>query len=151
MTVAVSRQALEFFASAALGVALGLVYDLGRALRRERHGLTIPVDVLFALIFFLSVWLLSVYVKGLRLFHCLGIFLGAGAYFLTISPLVVRLGRKGLRALGWLLAKALVPAKKTVEFLRKLVKKCFPSSGKWGTIKVIPFSLHKQKAPVRKR
>lgn len=151
MTVEVSRQALEFFGSAALGIALGLVYDLGRVLRREKHGLTIPVDLLFALVFFLSLWLLSVYVMGLRLFHCLGVFLGAGAYFLTLSPLVVRLGRKGLRALGRLLGKTLVPVKKTVDFLRKLVKKCFPYSGKWGTIKTIPFSLHTQKTPVRKR
>ena len=150
MTVAVSRQAWEFFGSAGLGILLGFLYDLGRALRREHRSLTIPVDTLFALVFFLSLWLLSVYVRGLRLFHCLGIFLGGAVYFLTLSPLVVRLVRKGLRAAGWLLGKVLAPAKKSVDFLRKLAKKLFPSPGKWGTIKLIPFSL-KRKTPVRKR
>lgn len=150
MTVAVSRQALEFFASAGLGILLGLLYDLGRAVRREHSRLTIPVDGLFALVFFLSLWLLSVYVYGLRLFHCLGIFLGGGVYFLTVSPLVVRLLRKGLRASRWLLGKVLAPAKKSVYFLRKLAKKLFPSPGKWGTIKLVPFSLTR-KTPARKR
>lgn len=150
MTVAVSRQALEFFGSAGLGVALGLLYDLGRALRRQRRRLTAPVDVLFALVFFLSLWLLSVYVQELRLFHCLGIFLGGAVYFLTLSPLVVRLAQGGLRAMGWLLGKVLLPVKKSVFFLRKLAKKLFPSSGKWGTINLIPFSLAR-KTPAGKR
>ena len=77
MTVEVGRQGLEFFWAAVLGVGLGVFYDLGRALRREKPGLTVPVDAVFAVIFFLSLWLTSVYTRGLKLYQCLGIFLGA--------------------------------------------------------------------------
>lgn len=140
MTVELSRQAAEFFWAAALGLGLGLIYDMGRALRREKPRLTIPVDVLFALVFFLGLWLTSIYTQGLRLYQCLGVFLGAGVYFLTLSPFLVRLWRRGLRAVGRLARGILKPMKKSVYFLRKLAKKLFPSSGKWGTIKTIPFS-----------
>lgn len=141
-----SRQAAEFFWSGMLGLGLGILYDMGRAVRRELPRLTIPVDLLFALIFFLSLWLTSIYTWGLRLYQCLGIFLGGSIYFLTLSPLLLRGFRRILRGIRRLLGKMALPLKKSVYFLRKLIKKFFPSSGKWGTIKALPFSLRQQKA-----
>lgn len=136
----INRQGLEFLWAGITGAALGLLYDMGRAVRREHRRLTVVVDILFALIFFLSFWLTSVYTRGLRLYQCLGAFLGSAVYFLTVSPLLLGMFRRILRGLGFLMGKTLLPVKKSVYFLRKVVKKFFPSSGKWGTIRAIPFS-----------
>lgn len=140
MSIDLSRQTIEFFCSAILGIILGILYDMGRALRREHPRLTIPVDILFGLIFFLAMWLTSIYTRGLRIYQCLGVFLGSGLYFLTVSIYLVRLWRCVLQHLQHFVRIIFLPAKKSLFFLRKLVKKLFPSSGKWGTIKVVPFS-----------
>ena len=140
MSVEISRQGLEFFWAAVTGAGLGLIYDIGRALRREKAGLTIPVDLLFALIFFLTLLLTAVYTRGLRLYQCMGIFLGAGAYFLTVSPLWVLLWRRVFRVIGRLRRKFQWMAKKSVSFFLKNAKKVFPSGRKWGTINDIPHS-----------
>ena len=141
----ISRQAAEFFLAGGLGVLLGLFYDVGRSFRRLRSGLTVTVDVLFAVAFFLSLWLMSVYTRGLRAYQCLGIFLGGSVYFLTVSPFLLRGMEWLLRRLGRLGGIIFLPVKKIMYFLRKLAKKCFPSSGKWGTINAIPFSPRPQK------
>ncbi len=140
MTVALSRQTWEFLLAAALGLGLGILYDMGRALRREKPRLTIPVDLLFGLALFLGLWLTSIYTRGLRLYQCLGCLLGAAAYFLTVSPWLLRFWRRCFRGLRRFWGLLRLPVKKSVFFLRKLAKKLFPSSGKWGTIKTIPFS-----------
>lgn len=145
MSVDLSVQAVEFFGAAGLGIILGVLYDLGRALRREHPKLTILVDIIFALIFFMAMGLTAIYTHGFRLYQGLGTFLGAGLYFLTVSPWFVRLWRRFFRSLRRLLRTFLLPAKKSVFFLRKLAKKLFPSSGKWGTIKMIPFSPKRHK------
>ena len=38
MSVEVGRQSAEFFLAAVTGIGLGLLYDLGRGIRRERPG-----------------------------------------------------------------------------------------------------------------
>lgn len=151
MSVELSRQTAEFFCAAGLGIALGLFYDVGRALRRERPGLTVPVDLSFGLIFFLTLWLTSIYTRGLRLYQCLGVFLGAGLYFLTVSPFLLRFWRRVFHCFGRLIPGIFTPVKKSMRFLRKLAKKLFPSSGKWGTIKVIPFSLKRHRSEEKQR
>ena len=140
MTVEVGRQSAEFFAAAVTGIALGLLYDLGRGIRRERPGLTVPVDLLFALALLLTLCLTAVYTRGLKLYQCLGIFLGAGAYFLTASPLILGAWRGFLRVLARGRRKILRTLKKTVCFLRKLAKKLFPSSRKWSTMNSVQHS-----------
>lgn len=140
MTETLSRQALEFLAAGGLGMLLGLLYDLGRGLRREKPGLTVLMDILFALVFFLGLWLMSIYTWGLRLYQVLGAALGGSLYFLTVSPVMLGLFRKLFRGMGRIWAFALSPAKKSVTFLKKLLKKLFPSVRKWGTIGIIPFS-----------
>ncbi len=140
MTVELGRQTWEFFLAAGLGLGLGVLYDLGRGIRRERPRLTPAVDIGFALCFFLGLWLTAIYTDGLRLYQAMGCFLGAAAYFLTVSPPLLGLWRRGLRGLGRLGRRCALPMKKSVYFLRKVAKKLFPSSGKWGTIKEIPLS-----------
>jgi len=134
MTVELSRQGAEFFWAALTGLGLGLIYDLERALRREHEKLTVPADGLFALLFFLALALTAVYTRGLRLYQGLGIFLGAGLWFLTLSPRFVVLCRRGIRRMARGLGAIRRGAKKTVCFLRKTAKKLFPFEGKWSTI-----------------
>ncbi len=135
MTVDPGRQGMEFLWAALLGIGLGFLYDLGRGVRREKPRLTIPVDMLFSLVFLLSLSLTAVYTRGLRLYQCLGVFLGAGAYFVTVSPPILRQWRRFLRGIGRGCGKIRRTVKKSMVFLRKLAKKLFPSSWKWGTIK----------------
>ena len=93
MELPLRLQALQLAAAVALGAALGVFYDLLRALRRRAPGLTVPADVLFVLIFFLALLALALYAGGglLRLFFCPAVALGAGIYFLTLSRLVLPL------------------------------------------------------------
>ena len=135
MTVDPGRQGMEFLWAALLGIGLGFLYDLGRGVRREKPRLTVPVDMLFSLVFLLSLSLTAVYTRGLRLYQCLGVFLGAGAYFVTVSPSILRQWRRFLRGIGRGCGKIRRTVKKSMVFLRKLAKKLFPSSWKWGTIK----------------
>lgn len=147
MTLALSRQAMDFLWAGGAGILLGLLYDFGRALRRCWGKMTIPADMLFALCFFLSLLALSLYTGGLRPYQCLGIGLGAGGYFLTLSPILLKiLGRFWglIRALCVRLRRIL---KKSLFFLRKIAKKLFPSSGKSGTIFKRPFSPNGKRAP----
>lgn len=139
MTVELGRQGLEFLWAAALGLALGIIYDLCRAVRREagRPVVTLAADLLFALAFFLSLLLTAIYTRGLRLYQCLGIALGAAVYFLTVSPALVRLWRHGLRLLRRLAGRVRAASKKIVEFFRKITKKLFSTREKWSRIKDI--------------
>ena len=137
MSVEVGRQSAEFFLAAVTGIGLGLLYDLGRGIRRERPGFTAVVDILFALALFLTLCLTAVCTRGLRLYQCLGIFLGAGIYFLTASPLILRLWRRFLRMLARGREKILRTLKKTVCFLRKLAKKLFSTWRKWSTMNCV--------------
>ncbi len=139
MIPGLGTQVKEFLLSGGLGLGLSLCYDWGRAHRRIFPKLTLPVDMLFALLFFLCLMLLSIYTRGLKLYQILGLGLGAALYFLALSswilrPLLVLLGK--IRGLGKFGAKV---KKKIIIFLRKLRKKLFPSSEKWSTIGVIPF------------
>ena len=134
MTVEPGRQGLELLLSGLLGMGLGLVYDLGRALRREHPGAMIPADGAFALIFFLTLWLSGIYMGGLRLYHCLGIGLGAAGYFLTLSPWITEAFRAVFRFFGRVTGTLRKTVKKTGRFLKKLAKKLFPSTAIWSTI-----------------
>jgi hypothetical protein len=147
MTLPLTQQGLFLGSSVILGVLLGLVYDLGRGLRRAHARLTLPVDGLFALLLLLTLLLLGLYTGGLRLYELLGLCLGAGGYFLTLSPLFLALQLWTVRALRRFFARLFTPLKKTMCFLRKVVKKLFPSLKKWGTIEVIPCSPKRKSTP----
>lgn len=132
-----------------VGVALSLLYDLGRGLRQTWRGLTIPLDLLFSLLFLLGLLGLSLYTGGLRIYQCLGIICGGGLYFLTLSPPFLRLWRRLLVFIAARFRKIRKQCKKSVIFLRKLEKKLFSTSWKWGTISTIPFLPWKKSAPKR--
>lgn len=140
MIRSLQTQTLEFLLSGALGILLGLAYDMGRAQRRIFPKLTVPVDLGFALLFFLSLLLTAVYTGGLKLYQLLGLFLGSALWFCTLSPPVLRAFSAVLIKIRQLGKGLRIQAKKSLNFLRKLIKKFFPSSGKWSTIGVIPFS-----------
>ena len=130
MIPGIGPQALRFFLGGGSGVLLGILYDLFRGLRRLRHGLTLPCDLMFSLAFFLSLLLTTVYTRGLRLYQLLGLFLGWSLWNFTLSPGFLSLWLRLLRKIA-LSGKALRhQAKKYVKFFRKLAKKHFPSGSK---------------------
>lgn len=140
MIPGLETQTRLFLISGGLGLGLGLCYDWGRVHRRVFPMLTLPVDILFAVLFFLALILTAIYSRGLKLYQLLGLGLGSALYFLLFSPWFLRpLGAvlRGIRRLG---QKAKRGLKKIVNFLRKLEKKLFPSWKKWGTIDGMPCS-----------
>ena len=78
MELPVARQAAEFALSGLLGVALGLWYDLLRALRRRWPWLTVLADGLYCLTVLAALLAFALYVGHgmLRLYALLGAGLG---------------------------------------------------------------------------
>ena len=149
MIQGIGSQGLGLLWAVALGAALGVLYDLGRGLRRAWSGCTVPMDLLFSVLFLLSLMGLALYTGGLRIYQLLGLGLGAAAYFLTVGPLILRLWQRVLGHLGRMGRRIGERRKKTVIFLRKLAKKLFSTSWKWGTINVIPFLPERKSTPKR--
>ena len=139
MTPAVGRQGLLLLTALVLGMGFGCLYDLGRGLRREKPGLTAPVDLAFALVWALGLFLVSVYTHGLRLYQLLGVGLGAALWFRGPGGVLLPLWRRCLRAGARLRRGLRRLLKKTGVFLRNFAKKRFPSGGKWGTISKVPY------------
>ena len=94
MIQGIGSQGLGLLWAVALGAALGILYDLGRGLRRAWSGCTVPMDLLFSVLFLLSLMGLALYTGGLRIYQLLGLGLGAAAYFLTVGPLILRLWQR---------------------------------------------------------
>ena len=138
MELPVFFQAEQAALAALLGVLLAALYDLLRALRRVLPGAAGFADGLFALVFFLSMLAFALY-PGQGVFR-LGFFweiaLGAAAYFLTLSRLLLQIFEGILRAIRQILHTLLQPvrfgAKKFSVFLKNLFARC----KKWGTISV---------------
>lgn len=145
MSLSLTAQAVKLLIALGLGFGLGLVYDFLRAPRRVSPALTLPADLLFALALFIGLFLLSLYTGGVTLYQLGGLLSGGGLWFMTLSPFVLR---RLIGLLLWfrrLMGRGSRGVKKSVNFLRKLLKKLFPSSRKWGTIEAIPFSPEKPK------
>ena len=136
MELPVFFQAEQAALAALLGVLLAALYDLLRALRRVLPGAAGFADGLFALVFFLSMLAFALYPgQGVfRLGFFLEIALGAAAYFLTLSRLLLQIYEGILRAIRQILHTLLQPvrfgAKKFSVFLKNLFARC----KKWGTI-----------------
>ena len=126
----------EFSASMLLGLALGVFYDALRALRRLRARLTLPLDVLFALTFAAALLLFALYPgRGLfRLFAFAGLVLGAGLYFLTLSPILLRVYGRLYRIIGGAARMAAAPVGIFLHFVGQILKTLFASVKKWVTI-----------------
>ena len=80
MEYSLQAQTLQFLRAGALGMALGLHYDLLRFFRRKRNA---PADLWFCLTAFLSLLALALYggAGQLHLFMLVGVLLGACAWF----------------------------------------------------------------------
>ena len=126
MELPVFFQAEQAALAALLGVLLAALYDLLRALRRVLPGAAGFADGLFALVFFLSMLAFALYPgQGVfRLGFFLEIALGAAAYFLTLSRLLLQIFEGILRAIRQILHTLLQPvrfgAKKFSVFLKNL-------------------------------
>ena len=102
MELPVFFQAEQAALAALLGVLLAALYDLLRALRRVLPGAAGFADGLFALVFFLSMLAFALYPgQGVfRLGFFLEIALGAAAYFLTLSRLLLQILRASCAPFG---------------------------------------------------
>jgi hypothetical protein len=137
MSVPIALQTVQLAWSAVLGAALGMVYDLLRAMRRCLALPAAVADVVFTALVTLSLLLLS-YCVGLGefpLFMLLGLGCGAAFYFLVPSPFV-------LRGLCWffklfvhVLAAISGPFLFILKKSKKFSKKVFQSVKKWFRIK----------------
>ena len=139
MIPGLGTQTREFLMAGLLGLGLGVCYDWGRVHRRVFPRLTLPMDMLFALVLFLVLMLISIYTRGLKLYQLLGMALGGSLYFLLLSrwltvPLFALLGK-----IRHVLRAGKKYMKKIPKILRKLEKKLFPSLAKWSTIDTVPF------------
>lgn len=120
-----------------LGVALGLIYDLLKAvrLRARRAGVTVLLDI-----FFCAVLTLALFSFGLgpgngslRLFMLAGVGLGGLAYSLSISPYALKI-YAFLVECTWTVVS---PIAKTLAKTRKVVKNAkniFPKNDSRGTM-----------------
>ena len=136
MELPLRLQALQLAAAFALGAALGVVYDLLRALRRRVPALTAAADVLFCLLLLVGLLALALYAGGglLRLFFFPGIALGAWAYFRTLGRLLLPAFSWVFSAIGRVFHLILAPGKIFLKKCRIFFKKSFASVKKWFTI-----------------
>ncbi|MBQ3356935.1 MAG: spore cortex biosynthesis protein YabQ [Oscillospiraceae bacterium] len=145
MELSLGLQGRQFLLAAALGLALGLHYDLLRGLRRVFRRLTVVLDLWFALTLLIGSLLFALYVGNgeYRIFMLLGTALGMAVYFLTVSRLILPLSIQfwriltcPLRLLGRFFGKFL-------EKMKNFAKNIFSSERKSFTIenrlKMSPF------------
>ena len=130
----VSLHAAQFLLAGGLGAALGLFYDLLRAVRRIRPRTVRILDALFCAALLPSLLLFALYPgRGqFRLFFYPGIFLGAAIYFLTLSPLVLRLLAGVFRILGSILRTVSAPPANFIQKNSKYCKKYLFNCGQIG-------------------
>ena len=123
MSADIAAQLAALWQGAALGAAMGLLYDLFRVLRRRvRVPLLGPaLDLIFwcaatAALFLWSQWAWGGVVRLYGAAFCL---MGGGAYFLLFSPWVLRLGWlcADLAALFWRILT--IPLRLALRLLKK--------------------------------
>ncbi|NCC67052.1 MAG: hypothetical protein EOM14_02490 [Clostridia bacterium] len=154
MELPVSEQALAFVTAVFFGVALGVVFDFLRALRREakNSGITALCDFLLCLMAAAALFCLNMLAAGgkLRLFLAAAAVLGAAAYFLSISRFFLALFGCFFAWIGKELKKLAVLQKKIAKMSVKLkifLKKRFKKMRKWFTIKANNGVVGKKSGP----
>lgn len=108
MKISIAVQTVVFLKAVLLGAALGIIYDLLRAVRREIRagtGVTAVCDSLFWVVALaaLFVFVLTAAAGEGRGYILLGAAIGAALYFLTVSPpvlLAASLAVRGCTALA---------------------------------------------------
>lgn len=124
MEIPVSAQALTFAQGALLGLGLCLAYDLLRALRQLCPRTGLAADALFGLLLtasFLS-FALTAGQGQFRLYVFLAVFLTAVLYFLTLSPLMLRVFLGTFPSAGRILRTLFAPVRFFLKFLQKNFK-----------------------------
>ena len=119
MEISVAAQAGEIGRCALTGLALGVVYDLLRGLRRLQPRLTGLADLVFDGVFWWAMlWLMLVPGQGrLRLYDLIAVFLGLLLWFLTVGPFFLRLWVRILRTAGRFLSFLFRPLTKILKAL----------------------------------
>ena len=128
MELPVSAQGLGFLHAGLLGIAMAAVYDLLRGPRRLLPRWTTWFwDLLFcAALFWSLLWFLLVPADGLiRLYHVVGLLLGALLWFRLVTPWLLRGWLQLLHGLFRGIRLLFQPFVDFLKFLRKIVKKCF--------------------------
>lgn len=127
----VSEQTAFFLLSVVLGAALGIVYDVFRAVRiifppAARSAAVAAEDVLFCLIYGFCIFCYSAAVCGgeLRFFMLLGSLLGFTLYILTLGNTVTGILRQAAAAVYEILRKVYsLLLEPFVNFFKKLCQK----------------------------
>ena len=164
MSVSLQEQISTLFSCLAMGLGVGLLYDLLRLVRLTlpRRTLQEILDLLFwlgacGMLFFCGI----VFGNGrVRLYMALCLLLGATAYFLLLSPWTRRaldiLARAAARFLGWVTAPLrwlirvlTAPLAKILRKWKKTWKKFFSFSRLWSTIYHLIGKHGKSVAPER--
>ena len=142
MEISVAGQAAAFTGAIALGLGVGLLYDLLRLLRcRLRLPLLGSVlDLMFWAAVTLALFLYVIAATGgeVRLYVLLAVFGGAVAYFLGLSAWVMSLGNLLADGLAFLARLILLPLRLfwlAVKKIEKNLKNVFHYRRKWFTIK----------------
>ena len=139
MILSLHAQAQLFLLTVLLGGGMGLFYD---GLRVFRHALRHNAfwvqaeDGLFWLLAVFLVFCVMLHANAgeIRFFTILGLFGGMGLYFLTLSPLMLRVFRGLFRLLGRILQTLFAPVRFFLKFLKKISKTLFARCRKWFTI-----------------
>ena len=129
MPADVAAQAAVFGQGLLLGAALGLVYDLMRAVRRSipLKWLAALLDLAFWLGTAVCLFLLAILrdTGELRIFHGAAVLLGGGGYFLTLSRLLLPLFLCVMETLGRLWRFFTAPFRRAWNLLKKFLEnKC---------------------------
>ena len=133
----ISQQGWQFLLSFLLGVGLGCLYDLLRALRRKRRGLTWLLDLLFALFVLIGNFLLMLYGGrgSYRIFFLLSSAGGFCLWMLTLSRSFLHLFGSFWKLIGSIMGILLWIPKKIIEKTKIFLKKLFSNRKKSVTIK----------------
>lgn len=130
------REELTLFGLSVLaGAAIGVCYDVLRALRLAvRHGiwLTAAEDIGFLALYavFLSAFASAAARGELRFYFAAGNFLGFALYFFTLGSIVIRIFRKFFSAAASALRLVTSPLRRFYVLLRKKAKVKFVGSSK---------------------
>lgn len=131
MELYVSRQLLQLICSVAVGVGIGLVYDVFRILRR-----CLKADAIFDVMFWLCC-LAALFTLGmdigegsLHIFMLTFAVLGFAAYMLLLSRHVMTV----LYKIAHIVSLALSPLKKIIKTFSEVVKKLFSNIRAWYTM-----------------
>ena len=147
----VHEELILFGLSCLFGAALGVCYDVFRALRLivpHNFVLVMAEDIVFFIGYciFLSAFTAAAARGELRVYFIIGNLLGFAIYIITVGSVVIRTLRKLLRLIGKILSFVFYPVNKIFAFLCKKAADKFV-----GSSKVLAKSVKIAKTPLLKK